>query len=898
MSEVEGESEDLEAVAAGFDGDDEDTSPEVVRHTPRAGVHGESTNPLTLVASRDAALRREIIELLWQDGWNAVEIRSPEELLETVRATSPQVALVDADFRFPTGFTAPEVLRTHRPESAIRVVALLNTADTDEIATAVVDGFDDFIMNPRNQVEVLARATSNLRASRSVTEVHRQRRDLASLLELSQTLASSLDLTLILHTVSRLIAGVIEVERCSIVLLDPERRDAVMVAASEDRQVRDLRIDINSYPELKRCVETAAPVLIADARTDPLLATVRDSVSATGIKGMALFPIVFEERVMGVLFLRTSEEGRQLSDHEVQFGQTVASACAVAVRNARLFDSFRDQTERMNYMRLVAERQMEALKKYEDFFEYAADGMAIVDTEAQILYVNREGRRLLGREQEEMRGKSFLTYIGEESGEVWPDVVDQVRHGRFRNSFDLYALHGDGTDRIFWLTAGGVGQDTGLIILSFRDVTETREMELELRTTKEFLENLIDNSVDAIVAADMGGNIMLFNKGAEKLFDISADDVVGSRHVNDLYPDGVANEIMGQLRDERWGGRGRLEAQRKVIRSVTGAQVPVSMTASIIYEDGEEVATVGVFTDLRDRLQMEQRLSEAEEELMNAERARVAAELAGMAAHELNQPLTSVLGYAEMLRHRVKQEVRNKKIADTIYEQAERMAEIVRKIGRITKYETKHYGARTNMIDLERASQPDANGRERSAEATDKNVMADGPEERRSTGRFRAYPEQAAGESSPAGDWSDPPVTQGEVPSGERRVDGAGLMAHLASQPFGSSKDDEVTDPRHAIVRPDTIDDSVRRRVARRKPRMEAFEEVPKPVVHDESTMANRPAPGLPIKSAALIEELGEEPPDELNQTQAGVKLSDLQKAHREEQRERDKRRRATDKKD
>jgi PAS domain S-box-containing protein len=862
MSEIE--DKDLDAIAAEFDGDDEDTSPEVVRHARALGVGGGSTNPMAVVASSDVPLRRELAELLWADGWNAVEVKSPEELIETVRATGPQVALVDADFHLPTGFTSPELLHQNRPDTAIRVVALLNNADTDEIAAAVVDGFDDFIMNPRNQVEVLARATANLRASRAVSEVSRQRRDLASLLELSQTLASSLDLTLILHTVSRLIASVIEVERCSIVLLDPNQQDGVMVAASEDRTVRDLRISINGYPELKRCVDTAAPVLITDAAHDPLLASVRDQVERTGIKGMALFPIVFEERVMGVLFLRTTEAGRKMSDYEVQFGQTVASACAVAVRNARMFDSVRDETERMNYMRLVAERQMEALKKYEDFFEYAADGMAIVDTDGEVLYVNREGRGLLAREQDEVRGKSFLTFVAEESAELWPEIVDQVRRGRFRRSFDIYALRGDGSERIFWLTAGGVGQDMGLLILSFRDVTETREMELELRTTKEFLENLIDNSVDAIVAADMSGSIMLFNKGAEQIFGYDAEDVVGRMHVQDLYPGNTAHDVMTQLRDDRWGGRGRLEAQRKTIIDRRRQVVPVSMTASIIYEDGEE-------------------------------------ELAGMAAHELNQPLTSVLGYAEMLRHKVREEKKNKKIADTIYEQAERMAEIVRKIGRITKYEIKHYGGRTNMIDLERSSSVEVDGDEHS-ESTDRNrIAAGGPPEGHSTGRFKSYPEQQKAERTDEelGAFRELPPTSGEMtdpPKKRRKVDGARLMAHLASKPRDSGGDEEVTDPRHAIVRPDTVDVRVQRRVDRRRSKKPPTTQEGGPIIDEdrEHTQRHVRAPGPGMKSTALLDHFAGDQPSELDRTHAAVRREDLSKED-DAQRAKDRREKKAD---
>lgn len=697
--------EEIEDNASGFDDPDAKTSPEVVRAPGREKKIAKQDNPVILIFLASRVLRRKYVELLWHDGWHAVEVKSAEELFETARALAPEVAFIDPLVEGADGSLVDE-LRHHRGDAAIRVVAVLTDTGEDAVGRAVASGYDDFVTTVDDQMEVLARATANLRVARTLVQINRQRRDAATLLELSQTLASSLDLQLILHTVSRLVAEVIDFERCSIILKDPDTDEAVMVAASEDRSLRDLRISLSNYPEVQQCIRTAAPVLIADAVNEPMFERMRNQNPALNeVRTMALFPVVFEERVTGVLFLRSTKVSRQLGDHEVQFGQTVASACAVAVRNARLFDNFRDETNRINTMRLVAERQMEALRKYEDFFEYAADGMAIVDARAETLYVNRQGRFLLGREAEELKGTLFLDFLTEESRRRWPDVTDFVRHGRFKQNFDMYALRPDGSERIFSMSAGGVGQDMGLVIVSFRDVTETREMELELRTTKDFLENLIDNSVDAIVASDMNGNVMLFNKGAEEIYGFEAEEVIGRLHVADLYPPGVSQDVMRQLRDERWGGRGRLEATRKEILTRGGVAVPVNMTASIIYEDGEEVATVGVFSDLRDRLKMERRLNHAQEELMKTEKARVAAELAGMAAHELNQPLTSVLGYAEMLRHKVGSlDPRMAKSIETIYSQAERMAEIVRKIGRITKYETKHYGASTVILDIDASS--------------------------------------------------------------------------------------------------------------------------------------------------------------------------------------------------
>jgi signal transduction histidine kinase len=116
------------------------------------------------------------------------------------------------------------------------------------------------------------------------------------------------------------------------------------------------------------------------------------------------------------------------------------------------------------------------------------------------------------------------------------------------------------------------------------------------------------------------------------------------------------------------------------------------------------VATVGVFSDLRERARLEAKLSKAQERLEEAEKQAVIVELAGTAAHELNQPLTSVIGYAELLKRRLKPEDPAFRPVDIIYKEAERMAEIVRKIGKITRYETKAYVGNARIVDLDRAA--------------------------------------------------------------------------------------------------------------------------------------------------------------------------------------------------
>jgi PAS domain S-box-containing protein len=208
----------------------------------------------------------------------------------------------------------------------------------------------------------------------------------------------------------------------------------------------------------------------------------------------------------------------------------------------------------------------------------------------------------------------------------------------------------------------------------------------------------------ALLAADMTGKVVLFNKGAEDISGYSAAEALQSLNVSDLYPPGVAEQLMLQLRDPQIRARGRLGVCRQEMVSKSGQRVPVNMTASIIYEDDRETATVGIHTDLRDRVQLERKLVDAENRLEESEKTAVIVELAGTAAHELNQPLTSVMGYADLLKRKLKEDDFAYRPVDIIYREAERMAEIVRKIGKITRYETKSYIGSSKILDLDKAS--------------------------------------------------------------------------------------------------------------------------------------------------------------------------------------------------
>jgi two-component system NtrC family sensor kinase len=154
--------------------------------------------------------------------------------------------------------------------------------------------------------------------------------------------------------------------------------------------------------------------------------------------------------------------------------------------------------------------------------------------------------------------------------------------------------------------------DVGYIILSLRDVTRTKLLEMEIRRTNDFLENIIASSVAAILVADMKGVILLMNESAHKLFGYTDKVAVGKSIAKYLYTPGGARSVMKKLRSPDYGGVGKLYTTEMTIIHSSGKEIPVEMNASIIYQDGKEIATMGIYTDLRPKIEIEKKLKEAE----------------------------------------------------------------------------------------------------------------------------------------------------------------------------------------------------------------------------------------------------------------------------------------------
>jgi two-component system, NtrC family, sensor kinase len=226
------------------------------------------------------------------------------------------------------------------------------------------------------------------------------------------------------------------------------------------------------------------------------------------------------------------------------------------------------------------------------------------------------------------------------------------------------------------------------IVECIHDVTQLKMLERELSGAKDFTQKLIESSTTAIIAADRRGKIVTMNPAAEDLTGYSLQEAHESITTKDLYPPGQAKQVMKILRSEAMGGKGKLHLSRLTLINARGDEVPVELTAAIIYEGDQEAATVGLFNDLREKLKCEQAMREMVQRISRAEKMASLGQLAAGVAHEINNPLTGIIFYADLLLKTFEKDDPRRYSLTCIYEDAKRCGKIIKNLLAYSRQET------------------------------------------------------------------------------------------------------------------------------------------------------------------------------------------------------------------
>lgn len=368
------------------------------------------------------------------------------------------------------------------------------------------------------------------------------------------------------------------------------------------------------------------------------------------------------------------------ADGELKEAEICIALARSSLKMMKGYAYLKDITERKRFERDLRDSE-EKLRK---LFERVRHGLFISTKEGRFLECNQALLDMLGYEDK----KDFLRidiarelYANPRDREIF---MERIQREGFVQDMEVDFKKKSGEKITVLLTGYPIKNDSGEIVgyegINL-DITERKRIEDELREANEFFRNLIESSVDGIIAADMTGNIIIFNKGAEVLTGFTAEEVIGKIHITQIYPPGVAKEVMKRLRSPEYGGIGKLLPTQFNVVNKWGEEIPIQLSASLIYDQkGQEMATVGIFTDLRPRVAMEKKLQETHLQLVNSEKMASLGKLAAGIAHEINNPLGGILIYASLMMEDLPEDDPKRADLARIVQEAGRCKDIVKSL--------------------------------------------------------------------------------------------------------------------------------------------------------------------------------------------------------------------------
>jgi PAS domain S-box-containing protein len=353
----------------------------------------------------------------------------------------------------------------------------------------------------------------------------------------------------------------------------------------------------------------------------------------------------------------------------------------------RTYAYIRDITERKKFEKELKESE----EKYRNLFERVQHGLFISSKEGKFLDCNQALLNKLGYPTKE----EFLNidiakdlYMNPEDRKTFQRLIEQ---DGFVKDFEVEFKRKNGEKITILLTAHAKRDERGKIIgyegLNI-DISERKRMERELKEANEFLMKLIESSVDGIIVTNTKGDILMFNRGAENILGYKADEVVGKMNIRSVYEPGVAKEVMEKLRSPDYGGVGKLTSFPIFHRRKDGESIEGDLSASIIYdENGKEIASVGIFKDLRERLGIERELQKTQQALLQSEKLAAMGRLTSQIAHELNNPIYGIMNTLELLKTEISPESKRRKILELALSETQRLAEMLRNMLSFSKPE-------------------------------------------------------------------------------------------------------------------------------------------------------------------------------------------------------------------
>src|SRR6266702_530342 len=318
-----------------------------------------------------------------------------------------------------------------------------------------------------------------------------------------------------------------------------------------------------------------------------------------------------------------------------------------------------------------ARRQGE--ERFRALIEHGADVVALVAPDGTLLFASHSIERLLGFAPAELVGRpAFERVHPDDLPRINAALRDIVASPGTPAGLELRWRHKDGS----WRHIDAVAVDrlaepaVGAIVVNFRDVSERRTAEAALRDSEERYRTLVEGVRDIIFALSPEGTIASLNPAFETITGWRREEWVRRPFERLVHPEDLplALELLGRV------VRGELRpASQFRVRTAKGDYRVGEFSATPQLHEGRLVGILGIGRDVTERVQLEQQLRQAQ-------KMEAVGRLAGGVAHDFNNILTAITGYADLLAEDLPPGDPRRQDAAEIRKAAERAAGLTRQL--------------------------------------------------------------------------------------------------------------------------------------------------------------------------------------------------------------------------
>lgn len=281
---------------------------------------------------------------------------------------------------------------------------------------------------------------------------------------------------------------------------------------------------------------------------------------------------------------------------------------------------------------------------------------------------NPAAGKIFGYTAEEMVGQSILRLIPDELRHEEAEILRKLRAGERIDHYETVRMRKNGEKFPISVTISPVRDGTGRVIGASkigRDISDRSRVD----NSQFRLDAIVDSADDAIISKNLNGVIQSWNQGACRMFGYTAEEIIGSSMLR-LIPENLHYEEDEILRKLRAGER--IDHYETTRRKKNGDLIDVSVTISPIRNtEGQVIGASKIARDISERKRMETLL-------VQAEKIAATGRMAAAIAHEINNPLESLINLIFLARQNCSTDSKAWQYLHTAENELERVAHIAR----------------------------------------------------------------------------------------------------------------------------------------------------------------------------------------------------------------------------